>query len=397
MPTTGWVNQLTSKAAIDLPIVRHPMTQYLLLFAILLGPLPWASGAQVGERYLSRLQNTLTQTRSNLTTLTTSADRAAHEFRSGGGLWVAGRQADFIAEACGRAGGLMAIAPLGRHVPTNYDVVLFAVPGPIAEGDQKTLTQWQAEGATVIPFCSAAGLFNNQFPVDTVANVIDLWTWTGEFVAACTRLGAMPVLYQSYGLPGGPERGKKYQGKRFHDDLTLKPIAAGVLGRAYLDQIQRMLTDMDSLQRSNIVQAAKWWGQAKSATTLVTGHMFPRHGQDPRTPPVSDLVAAPAWEDKNLIETNHPPPFVLYLGYQFAPQRLVDQATAMGVKLVYSDVQPAQPPEPASHIRYIDPGWPLADGCVTLPGYDVPILPASGVVQAAIYWSIASERARLAP
>jgi hypothetical protein len=31
----------------------------------------------------------------------------------------------------------------------------------------------------------------------------------------------MPVLYQSYGLPGGPERGKKYEGKKFHEDLTI--------------------------------------------------------------------------------------------------------------------------------------------------------------------------------
>jgi hypothetical protein len=27
-----------------------------------------------------------------------------------------------------------------------------------------------------------------------------------------------------------------------------------------------------------------------------------------------------------------------------------------------------------------------------VPGYDIPILPASGVIQAAIYWTIASER-----
>jgi hypothetical protein len=75
----------------------------------------------------------------------------------------------------------------------------------------------------------------------------------------------------------------------------------------------------------------------------------------------------------------------------------VEQAKTMGVKLVYCDVQPAQPPEPASHIAYIDPGWRLTDGCVTVPGYDIPILPASGVVQAAVFWTIASERAKVTP
>ena len=65
-----------------------------------------------------------------------SAERAAGEFLSGGNLWVAGRQADFIAEACQRAGGLMAIAPLGRHVPATHDVILYAVPGSLDDNDQ---------------------------------------------------------------------------------------------------------------------------------------------------------------------------------------------------------------------------------------------------------------------
>jgi hypothetical protein len=370
------------------------MNRLLLFVVMLLRPLPWASAAPVAESYLAHLQDTITQTRSNLAALTRSADRAAHEFLGGGNVWVAGRQADLISEACGRAGGLMAIAPLGRKMPTNHDVVLYAVPGPLEDADLSWLKSWQERKATVITFCSSVGLFDKHFPVDTVANVIELWTWTGEFVAACTRMGRMPVLYQSYGLPGGPERGKKYHGKKFHDDVTIQPIAAGVLGRQFLDQIERMLAKLDKTQMPKLLQAAQWWKQARSATTLVTGHMFPRHGQDPRALHLCDFVAVPAWEDKDLLDASHPPSFTLYLGYQFAPHKLVEQAKAMGVKLVYCDVQPTQPPEPAGNILYIDPGWLLDDGCVVVPGYDIPILPASGIVQAAVYWTIASERAK---
>ena len=374
-----------------------PVKGVLLITAILLCHLHSASGGPVAENYLWRLRNTITQTRSNLATLTKCADHAADEFVSAGNLWVAGRQADFIAEASGRAGGLTAIVPLGQQVPTNHDIILFAVPGSLDPEDLKIVDQWQEKGATVIPFSSPAGLYKNHFPIDTVANVINLWTWTGEFVAACTRLGKMPVLYQSYGLPGGPERGKKYRGKRFHDDLAIKPISAGILGREYVDQIDRMLAKISDTQMPKILQAAKWWGQVTSATTLVTGHMFPHHAQDPRTLPLCSFVAVPAWENKDLLDTSHPPAFVLYIGYQFAPQKLVDQAKATGVKLVYFDVQPARPAESASNILYIDPAWPLADGCVTVPGYDIPILPASGVVQAAIYWTLASEEDKLTP
>lgn len=86
------------------------------------------------------------------------------------------------------------------------------------------------------------------------------------------------LTYQSYGLPGGPERGKKCQGQRFHDDLSVQPVAVGVLGRQYLDQIQRMLEKLDLTQKPKLLLAAQWWKQAGSASTLVTGHMFPRHG-----------------------------------------------------------------------------------------------------------------------
>ena len=153
-----------------------------------------------------------------------------------------------------------------------------------------------------------------------------------------------------------------------------------------------MLTKIGSTQMPKILQAARWWGQTASTTTLVTGHMFPRHAQDPRSIAPGTLVAVSARDDNNLLDASQPPQFVLYLGYQFAPERLLRQAKARGVKLVYTDVQPGQPPEPATNILYLDPAWPLADGCVTIAGYDVPILPASGVVQAVIYWAIASER-----
>jgi hypothetical protein len=286
----------------------------------------------------------------------------------------------------------MAIAPLGHRVPSKHDVVLYATPGPPNAGDLKIVGQWQEQGAVVIKFSSAAGLYRDHFPLDTVANVADLWTWTGEFVAACTRRGKMPVLYQSYGLPGGPARGKKYQGKKFHDDLSIKPLAAEALGRDYLEQLERVLGKVGDTQIRKILQAAQWWDEARSATTFVTGHMFPRHAQDPRTVPLGILTAVPAWEDKELLDASHPPRLVLYIGYQFAPQKLMDAVKAMGVRLVYCEVQPAQPPEPSGNILYIDPAWPLADACVNVPGYDVPILPLSGVVQAAIYWTIASAR-----
>jgi hypothetical protein len=392
--------QVRSKAPRALPgnrasFIGRQVVTGILLFGTLLSGLPSVAAAGT-DNYITHLQDSVVLTRSTLPTLTESAERAAGEFSAGGNLWVAGRQEDFNAEACGRAGGLMSIASLGRHAPTNHDIILYAVRGQLEESDLKVIRQCQENRAMVIMFRSSAGLFQKHFPLDTVANVIGLWTWTGEFVAACTRLGKMPVLYQSYGLPGGPERGKKYQGKKFHDDLNIKPISPGLLGKAYLDQIEGLLAALNKTQMPKILQAAQWWraAPAGSATTLVTGHMFPRHGQDPRALPLTDFVAVSAWENKDVLGATRSPAFVLYLGYQTTPLKLIEQAKASGVKLVYTAVQPAQPPEPTDNILYLDPGWPSADGCVEVPGYDVPILPASGVIHAAIYWTLASERTR---
>ncbi len=141
----------------------HSRQSALLLAAILLCQ-SHRTFAAAAENYLSALQGTIAQTRSNLATLATSAEHAANEFVSGGSLWVAGRQADFIAEACGRAGGLMAIAPLGRRVPTNNDVILYAVPGLPNPEDLKLIEQWRKQGATVVEFSSHGRTLQEPFP-----------------------------------------------------------------------------------------------------------------------------------------------------------------------------------------------------------------------------------------
>ncbi len=351
------------------------------------------AAAAPSSNYLGRLREALAAIHANLPAITTSAELAARGFLAGGNLWVAGRQDDFMAEACGRAGGLMAIRALGKQGPTDQDTILYAVRGRLEQTDTDKIAQWRANGVSVVVFASTAGLFDNRVPLDTVINVGELWTWTGEFVGACTRRGKMPILYLSYGLPGGPERGKKYQGKKVHDDLIVKPFAPGVLGKAYLDQIDAILKAIDDTEMNKIRRASEWWRQTptNSAMTLVTGHMFPRHALDSRTPLRCAFGAAPAWEDSDLSATTGSAQFVFVLGYQRAPQKLVDRAKASGLKLVYSTVQPAQPPEPAANILYLNPHWPLTDACITVPGYDIPILPASGVAQAALYWTLVSE------
>ena len=106
------------------------MSKILALIIYVICSLRWVLAADAGAgSYLSRLQEALSRAGTNMPAVTQSAEQAAGDFLAGGNLWAAGRQGDFIAEACGRAGGLMSIAQLGEQSATNPDVILFAVPG----------------------------------------------------------------------------------------------------------------------------------------------------------------------------------------------------------------------------------------------------------------------------
>jgi uncharacterized phosphosugar-binding protein len=351
--------------------------------------------------------------RQQIPEMTASAETAAKLIINGGTLWAGGRQKDFIAEACGRAGGLMGIKPLDdENAVKKNDVVLYAVPETLRKEDIKKIQDWAGRGVYVLTFAcrenelgsniilgdlkSSAGLTVTDHskckmcPVDTISNVIYLWAWTGEFVSACSRQGKMPILYLSYGMPGGVERAKKYQGKIFHDDFKIEPIKAGVFAENYLDVIEAGLKAVRTKELKKICQAALWCRDSKAicAEGVTMGHLFPLNFEDSRAPQPIKMTAG----DQNVtFQAVSPAKFVLFIGYQCPPQKLVDQAMKTGFRLVYMSVQPAKPAEVKDRIIYIDPHWPLTDACVSVPGYDVSILPASGVMDAAIYWTMVAQ------
>ena len=81
---------------------------------------------------------------------------------------------------------------------------------------------------------------------------------------------------------------------------------------------------------------------------------------------------------------------VVALGYQYLTQLLIDAARLHRFKLLYTAVERARD-DRSDDIVYVDPHWPMDDGCLLVKGYDIPILPASAVAQAAIYWSVVAE------
>src|SRR4051794_33662595 len=208
--------------------------------------------------YLSALSESIVRSRAQMPRIIDSADAAAKRVTAGNHLYADGSQPEFAQELIDRAGGLEGIKPAPRRV-NRFDVILYGVRSRVEAPDQAKISSWRSQGAYVVAFASAALSDNKYFPpdalidsgpregvaladgricpIDSVVNVVNAWAWTGEFVAACTRFGRMPVLLQSYHRPGGRERDQRYSGQMFHDDIGISPpIGSGLLANQYFDQ-----------------------------------------------------------------------------------------------------------------------------------------------------------------
>ena len=377
------------------------------------------------SRYLGLIKRGMGDILSNMPTITASAEKAAKYLLDGGQIWVADRQGGFDMEARCRAGGLMSLLRTPEEgSPRGGDVVVYAAPGILNEEDIDRIKLWTSAGVYVVVFASGAAgekaeaerwaerwakrwdLIENYqtgltvrnegqeklIPTDTVLNVINLWVWTGEFVSACTRAGKMPTMYLSYSFDQGKEREKKYLGKAFHDDFQIEPIEAGVLGKAYLEVIGAAVDSFTGEQMGDILRAAEWWKETDAANVCVVhmGHMFPEHLQDPRAPM---RFGRSSWGDfkKDVPQELYAKQVVLILSYQRAPVGALNPAKETGMKLIYNSSTPGDPPEPVENVIYLEPGWPLPDATVDVPGYDVDILPGSGVMNAITYWTILAQ------
>lgn len=78
----------------------------------------------------------------------------------------------------------------------------------------------------------------------------------------------------------------------------------------------------------------------------------------------------------------------IHIGYQHPPNGLYERARPSGAKIVYVDLLEHRDWIHDPHVIWVDPMWPWDDAVVTLPNYDIPMLPPSGIVNSAIAWEI---------
>jgi uncharacterized phosphosugar-binding protein len=382
------------------------------------------------DAYYSWMQANLDALEKNLPAITTSAEAAAEKYVTG--EWDLCASGDFgvAGEAVGRSGGIMSFrwaSPIGRYVkPGTKQIVLLALREDHYEDYLKQAREKLADASSFVILMGPASLLerarkdgfphaatiDNQAPsgegffpaagdaravsTSLVANLAALWTWTGEFVAACTRRGKMPALYQSFGVPGAKDRAEKLKGVRFEEQAPA-PIKPGVLGKAYLNAARSDLGTFYKAERENLEKASRLAvetaRQGRKVYAFLHGHAIV---MDQLTYPSSAGIFTQLnpnnWFAQNPKFTLGQGDFVLCVGYasRFHDgdfKAWDDSARKVGATLAWSftDYQPAevQAVRDAGEL-WINQHWAYGDAVVEIPGYELKAFPTSGLIAMAV-------------
>jgi hypothetical protein len=372
-----------------------------------------ALAATPGERLTAAVLSACTELRSQRPQREAAADAAAARFVSGGTLWVAGSIPRFDGEWLGRAGGVMPARALAAPADIGAnDVLIYGCLAGAAAADSALLRQVRERQGLVVaigPAEQAEALREGAQYYLTVtlpegtplrpqaaasASLAALWAFTGDLVGACTRRGAMPTMWQSIMIPGGRERNARYQPLRVHADMTVPPQPAGALGERYLDAIAAALTGLQS-QQAGIQKAGAAVRDAVAQKRTVfhanMGHFEPALLLPadfavplvvlPVTKPEADLALRAAAGDA-----------LLAVWYTELPTALLKAARTAGVtSACILAGNPADEREPGAAEVLLDSQWVIGDAAVEVTGYDVRILPPSGVLNSAIFFAILAE------
>lgn len=357
--------------------------------------------------YLDRLLMAVEQQVASLPTQTYLAEAAADRLIAGGRIWLAGDMG-FIIEGLNRAGGMMTIRKLGKAEDLEAgDVVLFGSLSVNNEDERDMVQRCLEIGVLPVLFDPEKPLVpasldaaippvgsEEYLPFASPANAISLWTFTAELVSALTRKGKMPPMYQSVVVPGGRERNASHLPLAWEPE-TPTPVNPLVLGRTYLSRLARCIRKLRASEMAQFAQAGKL-----AADAMAAGHtawIVPEGHLPPYQPGIAENLAGLRRLDggrnaERVAETVKPGDVILYIGYYEPFGPWVENAHAAGAKIV--TIVSGTPDRPASAMGAdinISGCWPYGDALVQVPGYDVSILPPSGVIQSAAYWMLVAE------
>jgi len=381
-------------------------------------------------QYLDSMLRIANQIDGNLSTIADMAEIVADRVIAGGALSAKDQENAFALEAITRAGGLVLLGKGAEEGVVGKDTVLLGSSGGYRDYDISQVEEAHANDSLVVSFVShqqepvegyepfkglpllyevadysidnflpdndslvsIEGLDEKICPAALVVNALNLWVFTAEFIAACLRRGKMPAMYLSIFVPGSRMRNEKLSQYRFHSDLELEPIPPGKLGKEYLDYISNSIaqikaTELPAIKEASAV-AAEAIAQGKNAYLVIMGHMPPRIVGGYSDPSVFSPISLSPQNAEEMLEKGD---FVAFIEYCGIPRDVLSAVKKSGASNAWVGV----PME--DDLRYPDldifiyPHWKFGDFSVEVPGYDVKVLPPSGVLQSIVYWLLSGE------
>jgi len=383
----------------------------LILLALLVLP-PGVTRAD-----LSAIDGTIDALQQRLPALGHAADVAAQRFAQRPHLAVRGSHA--IAIELGTKPGGLASYHGSQNTPDPGSVFLYHLDAPVrrdADANAVLLEhlrdaiKLRQSGHVVIGFVdrnTIESLGGNNALAHACDAVVDVagpgprplnhlvaaWAFQAELFAACTRLGRTPVLRKSPRLDRKGWRAQRYAGLTFHSVDTAEPIAAGVLGRRYLDKLRELLHTMvnvnhDALPeaRQRIRAANQTGGHAllTAAVSNLNGHAAGVSADDPGALEWLDLSATPHPGPRDVIVafgTDHAP------GEPWWPLGQIQAMNTAGLGTVYVlDACFMDPQRDVPEGDVLIQTWqPWGDALVKIDGHAARVGASSGVLTEAIY------------
>lgn len=384
--------------------------------------------------FLSWLDCCIARTAADVPELIRSAEAAAARYADDGQELGLFGDRGLVSEAYGRSGGLTRVLNPSRVDAPDWQGVVLCFPRESRLADDLArIREFVHAGRHVVLFCrpgihAAAeatgtgphsvvmchagpegGLLPDQdrgwaVPTSPAAAIVALWAWIGEFVAACTRMDRMPVMYQSYDVPGARDRQDRFRGMKFHVERPV-PMVAGHAARTYLAELAADVTRFRAAERQRVRHAAEAALDAKRRGhrlyAFVHNHTLLRDRIGAvRDPGYFTQLNNDWFRASPELEVGRGD-LVLCVGYSrifnggdFAS--FADVMRTRGVRLIWSlasyDRDPAHGPAGIrSDELMIDQHWRYGDAVVDCPGYDVRILPTSGVMAETVMWSVVSD------
>jgi uncharacterized phosphosugar-binding protein len=378
------------------------------------------------DSYTHSIQQLVQAHKDALARLHAPAEATAKALIAGGAFYLAGDKG-WIAEGDGRAGGLVMARPLSQSAPqpmpgtkapaatpapgtwlpatarsVKGDVVWLAyTPATYAE-EAKTAKELEGRGCLVLMFGPkvadgpphVSNWIDSFTPASADANfalmgnIISLWTLTAEVTASTARQGKTLAFYESDSVEGAVVRNGLYAGLSFHNGIpAMAPVRAGVLSTEYLEFVQKMIHEIHDSEMAKIKEAGQELSRRASsgnpAVLMLVGHMMPSAVDHESR--LFQYMTFPA-ERKNLKDKLPAHGYFVFIGYVGVYLDLWAQVRAADAKAVWF----ASPLPTAVNFSQwgdlvIDEHWKIGDCAVQVPGYDVCILPPSGIAQLYLY------------